>query len=424
MNISTEAKVGSVSLIACILLAYIIIHLGNFTFGDKGYPVQAVFNQVNGLKEGNVVRYAGVDVGRVKGVEVMPEGVKITMMMNPGVKIPEGSKFIIGADGLMGEKYINISPAPQSSGFLAPYAVVRGEEIQGLDELIASSDKVLAEIHDLVKSLNEIMGDEKTKAAMKNTIANAQQITDNLAMITGNLARMTGENGDLNVTVTNLSAMSRSLSDAAVRADTMMMEIDNNGQTARDLQETLRNINTTSQRVEKMALALEGVVTDPEMAQNIKETVKNARAASEKANKVLTRASSINAKMGFETLYNNDTGKYNSNADLRITTSPQDFAVIGVDGIGEGSKGNFQIGKGDEKFAGRAGIIDNKVGMGVDTKIGKQMKLSLDVYDPNDVRVKLRTQYEVAPDTFIVGQTDGINKQEERNTSFGLRKDF
>jgi phospholipid/cholesterol/gamma-HCH transport system substrate-binding protein len=424
MNISTEAKVGSVSLIACVLLAYIIIHLGSFTFGDKGYPVEAVFNQVNGLKEGNVVRYAGVDVGRIKGVEVLPEGVKITMMMNPGVKIPEGSKFMIGADGLMGEKYINISPASQSSGFLAPHAVVRGEELQGLDELIASSDKVLAEIHDLVKSLNEIMGDEKTKDAMKNTILNAQEITNNLAMITGNLARMTGENGDLTATVNNLSAMSQSLRNAAARADSMMMEVDNGGQTARDLQETLRNINTTSQRVEKMALSLEGVVTDPEMAQNIKETIRNARAASEKANKVLTRASSINAKMGFETLYNNDTGKYNSNADVRINTSPQDFAVIGVDGIGEGSKGNFQIGKGDEKFAGRAGVIDSKMGVGVDTQIGKQMKLSVDVYDPNDVRVKLRTQYQIAPDTFIVGQTDGINKQEDRSTSFGIRKDF
>ena len=69
-------------------------------------------------------------------------------------------------------------------------------------------------------------------------------------------------------------------------------------------------------------------------------------------------------------------------------------------------------------------MIDSKVGVGVDTQIGKQMKLSVDVYDPNDVRVKLRTQYQVAPDTFLVGQTDGINKQEDRNTSFGIRKNF
>jgi len=47
MKLSTEAKVGSVSVIAFILLAYMIIHLGSFTFGDKGYQIQAVFTQVN-----------------------------------------------------------------------------------------------------------------------------------------------------------------------------------------------------------------------------------------------------------------------------------------------------------------------------------------------------------------------------------------
>jgi phospholipid/cholesterol/gamma-HCH transport system substrate-binding protein len=424
MNISTEAKVGSVSVIACLLLAYMIIHLGNFTFGDKGYPVQAVFSQVNGLKEGNAVRYAGVDVGRIKEVGVLPQGVQVTLLMDPGVKIPEGSKFIIGADGLMGEKYINIIPATHSSGVLAPHSIVRGEEIQGLDELIASSDRVLKEVHDLVKSLNEIIGDEKVKAAMKNTILNAQEITDNLTAMTGNLARMTQENGDINLTASNLNAMSRSLRDAAQRADSMMQSVDNDGQTARDLRETLLNIKNTSARVEKMAAALDGVVTDPETAQNIKETLRNARSASERANKMLTKVSSIDTKVGFEMLYNRDTGKYNSNADVRINTSPQDFAIIGVNNIGEGSKGNFQIGKGDEQFAGRAGIMDSKVGVGIDTKVGKQMSLSLDVYDPQDVRVKLRSQYQVAPNTFIVGQSDGINKEEDRNTYFGVRRNF
>ncbi len=165
------------------------------------------------------------------------------------------------------------------------------------------------------------------------------------------------------------------------------------------------------------------LVTDPETAQNIKETLRNARSASDRANKMLTKVSSIDTKVGFEMLYNHDTGKYYSNADVRINTSPKDFAIIGVNNIGEGSKGNFQIGKGDERFAGRAGVIDSKVGVGVDTQVGKQMSLSLDVYDPQDVRVKLRSQYQVAPNTFIVGQSDGINK-EDRNTYFGVRRNF
>ena len=425
MNLSTEAKVGSVSVIAFILLAYMIIHLGNFTFGDKGYEIQAVFSQVNGLKQGNVLRYAGVEVGHVKDITILPEGVKVTFTIKPGVKIPVGSTFRIGSDGLVGEKNINISPPSQSKGFLAPNDVVRGEDVQGFDQLMASSDKVLAEIHELVQSLNEILGDDKVKAAMKESILNAKELTYNLNSMSASLARMAQNNeGNVNAMMGNLSVMSATLRDVAGRVDVMLAGVDNDGQTVRDLRETIENIKNTSSRIEKMAAALDGVVTDPETAKNIKETLKNARSVSAKANNMLSKVNSISAKAGFEVLYDNNTGKYRSNADLRINTSPRDFAIIGVTGIGDDSKGNLQIGKGSEQFAGRAGMIDSKVGMGIDTKLGEKLKLSVDVYDPNDVRVKLRTLYQLAPDTFIVGQTDNINKSSEKTTYIGVRQSF
>ena len=65
MKLSSEAKVGSVVVIALALLAYIAVLLGGGTFGTDTYRVQAVFRQVDGLKEGCLVRYAGVHVGKV-----------------------------------------------------------------------------------------------------------------------------------------------------------------------------------------------------------------------------------------------------------------------------------------------------------------------------------------------------------------------
>jgi len=422
---TTEAKVGSVTILGLALLAYMIIHLGGFTFGDKGYPVHAVFSQVGGLKEGNAVRYAGVDVGRVGSVQVTPDGVKVTIMINPGVKIPEGSTFTIGTDGLLGEKYIDIVPPRNSSGFIQPGTVVRGENPQGLDQLVANADKVLLDIQKLVQSLNDVLGDEKVKASLKDSIFNAREITANLNVMSAALARMAVNNeDDVHAMAGNLRAMSGSLRDVAARVDKLVATIDNNGQTGQDLREAIHNLRTTSVRVEKMAASLEGIVTDPETAQNIKETLKNARSVSEKADKMLTKVESVSAQAGFEVLYNSDTGKYSSNADVRINTSPKDFAVIGVSDIGQDTKTNFQVGTGSDTFAGRAGVIDSKAGVGVDTKLGKQLKMSLDEYDPNDVRVKLRTQYQVAPDTFIVGQADSINKDADNQTYVGIRRTF
>jgi phospholipid/cholesterol/gamma-HCH transport system substrate-binding protein len=277
----------------------------------------------------------------------------------------------------------------------------------------------------LIQSLNEVFGDEKVKASLKNTALNASDITDRLNEFSAALARIAQNNEqDVNAMVGNLRVMSENLRDVAGRVDKMVATVDNNGQTAKDLREIIANLKTASARVEKIAASVENIVADPETAKNIKDTLRNTRSVSEKANKMLTKIEAVRVDTGFEILYNGHTGKYASNADIRINTSPTDFAVIGASKIGDNQQNNFQVGKGTARFSGRAGVIEGKAGVGADTMLSDRLRLSVDVYDPNDVRVKLRTQYEIAPHTFIVGQTDSINKQARHNTYVGLRRTF
>jgi len=425
MKLSTEAKVGSVTIAALLVLAYIIVTLGSVNIGDKGYQVQAVFSQVNGLKKGNLIRYAGVDIGKITDVKVLPDGVTVTCDIKPGIKIPDGAKFTIASDGLIGEKHIDIAPSPNSAGFLSPNATVRGQDILGFDQLIASSDQVLTEVHSLVKSLNDIIGDEKVKGGMKEAMINAKELTENLNRMSAILVRLAEANeGNINDMMGNLTVMTTSLRDVVGRVDGMLAGVDNHGQTANDLRETMENIRKTSARVEKMAAALEGVTTDPETAANLKETIKNARIVSDKANTMLGKFDAMNTQAGLEVSYNKQTNTYRTNGDVRVNTSPTDFAIIGVTGIGDDNKGNLQIGKSTAGLDGRVGIMDNKVGVGVDSHLNKDLTVSMDVYDPNNLRVKLRTEYQLSPNLFLVGQSDSINKQADQNTYVGIRQNF
>jgi phospholipid/cholesterol/gamma-HCH transport system substrate-binding protein len=422
---NTEAKVGAITLAGLALLAAMIIFLTDITIGEKGYPVQAVFGQVSGLKPGNIVRYAGVDVGKVANVRILPDSVVADILLNPGVKIPVGSKFVIGSDGLLGEKFINVSPPRDVQGFLAPHDKVYGDNPQGMDELMVSANQVLAEVRILVQALNDVIGDEKVRAALKETALNTRDITENLNRLTATLAMMAdASHGDVTSVVGNLQAMSVSLKNTAARVDGMIAGVDNNGQTARDLRETIQAIKQTSYRVEKMAASLEGVVTDPETSKNLKETLRNTRDASAKANKMLDKVANIKTEASVDALYDPDNQKYTSNANITVNTSPNDFAVVGVSDIGEDSKLNLQLGKSGPVMSQRLGIIDNKVGVGMDAKLGKELRLSFDAYDLNDVRVKLRTQYQLAPDTFLITQTDNVNKQDERTSYYGIRRSF
>ena len=425
MNLSTEAKVGAITLTGFILLAYMIMHLGGFTLGEKGYPLNAVFGQVNGLKEGNAVRYAGVDIGRVQHVAVTSSGIEVQMFIKPGVKIPEGSRFTIKSDGLLGEKFVDIAPPDEFKDYLSPNARVRGEDPRGFDQLMAKTDAVMERLDRLLKSFNDIFVDESVKLALKDTVLNAREITEQLKQVSAVLARMAIHNeDDINSMVHNLQLMSESLKSAAARVDGLVASLDNNGQTSRDLKEAIQNLKITSVRVEKMAASLENVVTDPETNKNIRETLRNARDVTEKANKMLTKVQDVNTETSAELLYNIDSHKYRTNAEFKLNTSPQDFAMIGVSQIGDDGKFNLQVGKNDGIWTQRGGVIDGKAGVGVDARLSDQMKLSVDLYDPNSLKVKLRTQYRLSPDTYLVGQTDSLNKNPGQNTYFGIRRTF
>lgn len=424
---TTEAKVGAFTLAALAILAFMVTQLGGYGFGgEKNYPVQAVFAQVNGLKQGNLVRYAGVDVGRVGGVEPDGGGAKVTLLIRQGVNIPAGAMIGIGSDGLVGEKFISISPGDSSAeGFLKPGDMLIGYEQRGLDHLMATADEVLAEMQKLARSMNEVLGDERLKNALIDSAVNAKEFTENLTRMSAVLTRMAVNNeADMRIMVGNLTLMSQNMAGVAVRVDRMLADIDNDGQTASDLREAIANLNMTSRRVENMAVALEGVVTDPETAEDIKETLRNAKSVSQKADRMMRRVSEISAEASTEVLYSAGEDRYMTNADIRIHMSPNDFILLGVNDIGEGDKTNLQIGTGSDKFTGRAGIFDNKAGLGLDSQLSPAFKLSVDAYDPNDFRLKLRAQYEFAPDTFLVGQTDNVNKGDERESFVGLRRSF
>lgn len=67
---SSEVKVGAITLGGAAILAAMITFLGTFSFGSDKYGITIDYPQVAGLMEGNMVRYAGVQVGTVKGLAV------------------------------------------------------------------------------------------------------------------------------------------------------------------------------------------------------------------------------------------------------------------------------------------------------------------------------------------------------------------
>ncbi len=106
-----ELMVGLFIIAGIICLGYLSIKLGKMeVVGGKGYEIYAVFSNIGGLKTGSSIEIAGVDVGRIKDITLDNYQAHVVLNLPLGVKIQEDAIASIKTKGLIGEKYIEITP--------------------------------------------------------------------------------------------------------------------------------------------------------------------------------------------------------------------------------------------------------------------------------------------------------------------------
>ncbi len=107
----TEIIVGVFVLIGILSLGYLALRLGKLEIlGNTGYVVYADFASVAGLKNGDPVEIAGVKVGRVESIGLADDRARLRLRIDDQVKLQEDAIASVRARGLIGDKYIIISP--------------------------------------------------------------------------------------------------------------------------------------------------------------------------------------------------------------------------------------------------------------------------------------------------------------------------
>lgn len=140
-KLSIEAAVGVFVLAGVVALGYLSIKLGKLELiGSSGYTLYADFSSVGGLKPGAVVEIAGVEIGRVSQIS-LNEGYQalVAMRINPGVRLQEDAIASIRTKGLIGEKYVRITPG-SAERLIPPNGKIRETEPPiELEELIGKT---------------------------------------------------------------------------------------------------------------------------------------------------------------------------------------------------------------------------------------------------------------------------------------------
>lgn len=215
----SEAKVGLLfvaSVIGVVAFAYFLGILNPFS---NTRSLNVMYNFAGGIEEGSPVRVMGIKVGKVRKIEFTPEykttsgdEVKLRVLIEVDKKawtsIRQDSKYYINLAGVIGEKFLEISPGSLESPELKSGDYVRGEDPPRIDQLISQSyglagkviqmleknegkvSNVIEQIDRLVTNVNKtLVLFEKTSKNkdFARLVENSIKLSDDLVYLTGQL---------------------------------------------------------------------------------------------------------------------------------------------------------------------------------------------------------------------------------------------
>ncbi len=196
--------------LALFMITIYFIGSNKNLFGST-FHLKSQFKNVSGLKEGNNVRFSGINVGTVKDIEFISDSaVVVNLIIKEEVQkyIKTDAIASIGSDGLMGDKVLTISPGTSSNKTVSDNSTIRSVKAVEIEDLMKGLRKSVdnAEIITLQLSefstkinkgkgaLNKVLTDEEFANSIDKMLLNLKLSSDEFLVFTTN---MNDKNGTL-----------------------------------------------------------------------------------------------------------------------------------------------------------------------------------------------------------------------------------
>ena len=223
-------KLGMFVIIGLVLFIGTIYFVGKQKnlFGST-FHLQAQFKTVSGLKEGNNVRFSGINVGTVNRIELITDtSVLVVLLIRNEVQqfIKSDASASIGSDGLMGDKVLTISPGnglnqqvKDNSMITSTSPVEMADIMNSLKTSVDNAGIITAQLATFTSTMNngkgalsKLISDETFSNSLQSTLTNLQTSTNQFSKFTTNL-NQGNLGGKLDSTMANLQSGTKGLSD-------------------------------------------------------------------------------------------------------------------------------------------------------------------------------------------------------------------
>jgi phospholipid/cholesterol/gamma-HCH transport system substrate-binding protein len=444
-KLSPEAKVGIFVLFGVALLVVMSLKLGGIRFGRaQGYTLTVDFDSAAGLDKGGSVRVAGVEVGRVKEIQLKNNKAHLILQINPGIKIGKDFTAVLTAKGLLGEKYLELIPgSPNAPPLQNGEAITRTTTYVDMDRLITTLNDVAVDVKGISESLNKVLGGPEGEETIRTIVKNIEEISDRVnhmvakndervdhimtsldefttllrtqgPMITddlrtalknlndsmvktsNNLNEMIAENrGNLKEGVENLKLASAKLQETMATIDKVTQEI------TPGVTNTVKSVNSIATKIDKGEGTIGKLINDPQTHDNLNKAIVGI-------NNYIAKTESFHTFIGYRGEYLFDRRNTKSYFSLRIQPKTDKYYLLEVvddpngkinrtttttttggvtttteeTKITDAIKFTAEIAKRIRMVTLRGGIIESTGGAGMDINMfDDHVKVSFDAFD-------------------------------------------
>lgn len=180
-RLSLEMKVGLFIVGGVGLLVFFLFAIGDLaTYFSPGYCIRVVFDSAIGISRGSPVQYAGMEVGKVKAVSLLyaadqaPPKVELLIQLPRSVVVRADDSASISTFGLLGEKYLEISPGDGTGAALQSGDMLTGQPPVSTEDVIERSNEVLNQLKQTLSGINSLVGDPDARLYLKETSQEAR----------------------------------------------------------------------------------------------------------------------------------------------------------------------------------------------------------------------------------------------------------
>ncbi len=319
-----ETKLGLFVIVAAGFFAIAIMLLGDITI-ERGYQIYILFSDIAGLPSKAQVRIAGVNIGKVRAVTLEGDKAKLRVWIKRQVKLHKDTQAKIIATGIIGSKYLELSPGSPEEPLLKSGDIIRGVDPISMDKMLTSALESIQSLTDSFKVEDgRNLGEQLTSIA-----ANLNDITSTLRK-----AIALQEQKVIDI-VSNVNSLTQKTDRLVGNLDDIIAD----GKT--DLKKTISSIKNISEKLDDIISTInagEGVagklLKDKEMGDELKQSVSDLQETTKEARRIVKRLTAIDTHWDATLRYDIKHNLYRPDVGIRVSPTKDKYYYFGGRNLG------------------------------------------------------------------------------------------